>query len=136
MKNENESKIQQEIVQYFRKTYCLPDQKPRLIIMSVPNGIGLTVPPAIRPIVNKAIAVAIELMKQIGLTVGAADLQAHGMYGRVIHIEVKTSTGSQSSDQIKFQKRIEDLQGVYILVRSLPDFQEKIKPHIEWLRGN
>jgi len=107
MKNQNETLIQQQIVKEIRKTYCKPECSPRLICMSVPNGIGLNVPLSIKKIVDKAIATAIEVMKQIGLTVGASDLQIHGMYGRCAHCEIKTNTGTQSEDQIKFQKRIE-----------------------------
>lgn len=130
MKTENESKIQQEIVGYIRRTYCKPDHNPRLICMSVPNGIGLSVPDGIRPIVEKAISKAIELMKQIGLTVGASDLQVHGLFGKCIHIEVKTTSGKQSEHQIVFQKRIEELGGKYYLVRSLEDVK---KIDFNWL---
>ena len=130
MKTENESKIQQEIVQYIRKTYCKPDHNPRLVCMSVPNGIGLSVPNSVRVIVEKATAGAVELMKQIGLTVGASDLQIHGVQGRCMHIEVKTSKGKQSEDQIKFQNRIQQLDGKYFLVRSLDDVK---KINFDWL---
>jgi len=100
--------------------------------MSVPNGIGINVPISIKKIVDKAISVAIEIMKQIGLTVGASDLQIHGMYGRCVHCEIKTNTGTQSEDQIKFQKRIESLQGKYYLLRSVEDIK---LIDFDWLLG-
>ncbi len=121
MRTENETLIQQLIVQKIRKEYCKPEHEPRLLIMSVPNGIGLNVPLSIKKIVDKAIAVAIEVMKQIGMTVGASDLQIHGVNGRCAHCEIKTSTGKQSEDQIKFQSRIEGLGGKYYLLRSVED---------------
>jgi len=108
------------------------NENETLIQMSVPNGIGLNVPAPIRSIVNKAIAMAIEVMKQIGLTVGASDLQIHGVNGRCAHCEVKTSTGVQSEDQIKFQKRIETLGGKYYLLRSVSDINQI---DFDWLFG-
>ena len=132
MKNQNETLIQQQIVKEIRKTYCKPEHTPRLVCMSVPNGIGLNVPLSIKKIVDKAISVAIEVMKQIGLTVGASDLQIHGMYGRCAHLEIKTDIGSQSTDQIKFQKRIENLGGKYYLLRSVEDVK---KINFDWLLG-
>ena len=132
MKNQNETLIQQQIVKEIRKTYCKPENEPRLLIMSVPNGIGLNVPLSIKKIVDKAISAAIEVMKQIGLTVGASDLQIHGMYGRCAHIEIKTDIGSQSTDQIKFLKRIEGLGGKYYLLRSVEDLK---LINFDWLLG-
>ena len=132
MRTENETLIQQRIVQHIRKEYCKPEHVPRLICMSVPNGIGLTVPLSIKKIVDNAIKVAIEVMKLIGLTVGASDLQIHGMHGRCAHLEIKTSTGNQSDDQIKFQKRIESLNGKYYLLRSVEDVK---KIDFDWLLG-
>jgi hypothetical protein len=38
--------------------------------------------------------------------------------GKRVEIEVKTSTGRQSADQVRFQKIIERAGGVYLLVRS------------------
>jgi hypothetical protein len=87
MKNQNETLIQQQIVKEIRKTYCKPEHTPRLVCMSVPNGIGLNVPLSIKKIVDKAISAAIEIMKQIGLTVGASDLQIHGMYYIIRSVE-------------------------------------------------
>lgn len=133
MRNENETRIQQEIVQYVRKTYCKPEHEPRLICNSVPNGIGLKVPKSMQAIVHKAIATAVELSKQIGMMEGASDLQIHGVFGRCAHVEVKTSTGKQRDKQIEFQQRIEALGGRYYLVRSLEDVK---KIDFTWLLGN
>ena len=132
MKNQNETLIQPQIDKEIRKTYCKPEHTPRLVCMSVPNGIGLNVPLNIKKIVDKAISVAIEIMKQIGLTVGASDLQIHGMYGRCAHLEIKTDIGKQSEDQMKFQKRIEGLGGKYYLLRSVEDVE---KINFDWLLG-
>jgi len=58
-----------------------------------------------------------------------------GMFGRVLSVEVKTEIGKQSDAQIKMQNRIELLNGRYILVRSLLDFNLQIINHIDWLLG-
>ena len=47
--------------------------------------------------------------------------------------ECKTETGYQSEAQQSIQRRMQDLGGIYFIFRSLPDFQNQISKHIEWL---
>jgi len=121
-----ESKIQQQAFIWFNNTYCTTKQSPRLIIHSVPNGIPIPIPP-------QELARALDLLHKTGMVNGVSDLMIHGILGRCIWAECKTSTGVQSEDQIKLEKRVNDLGGVYILFRSLDEFQKKIQPHILWL---
>jgi hypothetical protein len=48
----------------------------------------------------------------------------HG--GRFLGIEVKTSKGKQSPEQVMFQKRVEEDGGIYILATSPDDVQKKL----------
>lgn len=121
-----EQVIQQECFIWFNNTYCTTKQNPRLIIHSVPNGIPIPMPPQER-------ARALDLLHKTGMVNGVSDLMIHGILGRCIWAECKTETGVQSEDQIKLEKRINDLGGIYILFRSLDEFQKKISIHIQWL---
>lgn len=119
MKLTPESVIQQSIVIWFQNTYCLKHHEPSYLIYSVPNGISLPLP-------IKEMARALDLMNKTGMLKGASDLIIQGLNGRVINVEVKKETGKQSHAQIVFQNKVEALGGVYILVRSLEEFKEKI----------
>jgi len=57
-----------------------------------------------------------------GLRAGVADLTLLGN-GTCLFIEVKTETGEQSADQIRFQKMVENLGFTYKIVRDLETFQ-------------
>lgn len=122
-----ESKIQQDIVIYFNNKYCLLKHNPRFLIYSVPNGIPIPIPPKER-------ARALDLLHKTGMLNGVSDLIIQGVNGRILNVEVKAET-DQSTDQIKFQKRVEQLNGRYILVYSLDDFKNKIQQHIKWLKN-
>jgi hypothetical protein len=67
-------------------------------------------------------------MKNTGTVAGISDLiiwlpnQKAG-----IIVEVKDYKGKQSPAQIKIQKKLENIGGVYLLVRSLSEFQQQIK---------
>ena len=123
-----EQVIQQEIVQYFNYAYCLKHHMPSMIIFSVPNGIPIPIP-------AKERARALDLLHKTGMKNGISDLIIQGMYGRIVNVEVKTETGTQSQAQIEIEEKIRVLEGVYILVRSLLEFQQKISLHIDWLLG-
>lgn len=122
-----ESKIQQEIVIYVNNNYCLLKHEPRFIVYSVPNGIPIPIPPKER-------ARALDLLHKTGMLNGVSDLIIQGVNGRILNVEVKAET-DQSTDQIKFQKRVEQLNGRYILVYSLDDFKRKFEQHIKWLKN-
>jgi hypothetical protein len=106
-----EDKIQQEIVMWYRNTYCLKHHNPRNIIFSVPND-------------SKN---AVEQMRKIatGLYAGVSDLiMIH--FGQVYFIELKTDTGKQSEKQKDFQLIVENQGFKYYLIRSLKEFQKII----------
>ena len=126
-----ESRIQQNIVRFFKNTYCLSHHIPRCLIMSIPNEM--------KP-----------RLSQTGLYTGGADLLIlHltaakrptkgikwvitppvdcGTVMRVIFIEVKTPEGKISLKQRKFETHIRSMKGKveYYVVRSLEEFQKII----------
>ncbi len=61
-------------------------------------------------------------LQGLGCYPGLSDLEAV-KDGRTVYIEVKTATGKQRPDQVKFQKDIEEHGGTYILARSLDDVE-------------
>ena len=109
MRTVTENKTQQEIVMWYRNTYCLKHHTTRNIIFSVPND-------------SKN---AVEQMRKVatGLFAGVSDLiMIH--FGQVMFIEVKTETGRQSDKQKEFQQIVENQGFKYYLVRSLKEFKE------------
>ena len=50
--------------------------------------------------------------------------------GRVIYIEVKSHDGRQSIEQRVFQKRVEELNGVYLMPRSFSQFMNEFGRHV------
>lgn len=116
MRKELEAKHQQEIILYMNKNYFKTH-----IIFSVPNEIPYPLP-------AKIMIDILSKLQQNGLLKGASDLVILCPDKRYITVEVKTSTGSQSPEQIIFQKRVESINGNYFLVRSLEDFINKVVP--------
>ena len=106
-----EDKIQQEIVMWYRNTYCLKNHNPRNLIFSVPND-------------SKD---AKEQMRKIatGLYAGVSDLIIIH-FGEVLFVEVKNDKGRQSDKQKYFQQLIEEQGFKYYLVRSLEDLKQII----------
>lgn len=139
MKNIPETVIQQSIYIDFNNNYCTIKNNPRLIIYAVTNGFGINLPKEMPScwvkVVNSEISKINQLHVKLGMLAGVSDLKIEGVNGRVLSVEVKTETGNQSPYQIKMQKRVEELNGRYILVYSLLDFQLKIIDHIDWLLG-
>ena len=113
MRNKTEAQSQAEIVEWFNNNFCLKNHIPRGIIFSIPNGGSR----------NKVEAMT---LKATGLLAGASDTILILPNGKLIFCEVKTETGSQSPEQIDFQKRVEALGFEYWLVRGLADFQKKV----------
>ncbi len=105
MKNKTESKIQQEIVIWYRNNYCLYDKN---LIFSVPNE-------------SKSFKETLT-KKSIGLLTGVSDLIIVN-YKKVLFVEVKTPTGKQSDKQKRFQRAVTNLGFNYYIVRSLEEFQ-------------
>lgn len=139
MKKESEISQQQSYWIWFNNEYCTKSKNPRLIIHSVVNGFGFTIPPIVpkkfHEIIYKAIAKAVNLLELSGMTKGVSDMMIHGIGGRCLWVECKISTGTQRKEQIEMQERIEALGGRYIIPRSLLDFQMQISNHIDWLLG-
>lgn len=69
--------------------------------------------------------------KSAGVVAGVSDMCLILTDMRVIWIEVKTSTGKQSENQIKWQSKVENINHIYIIVRSLEDFYKQISKWIE-----
>jgi hypothetical protein len=116
MRKELEAKHQQEIILYMNKNYFKTH-----IVFSVPNEIPYPLP-------TKIMVDILSRLQQNGLLKGASDLVILCPDKRYITVEVKTSTGSQSPEQIIFQKRVESINGDYFVIRSLEDFINKVVP--------
>ena len=58
--------------------------------------------------------------------IGSADILGLLPSGRFLAIEVKTETGTQSTDQQEFQLNINMNSGLYILARSVEDVIKKL----------
>ena len=116
MRKELEAKHQQEIILFMNKNYFKTH-----IIFSIPNEIPYPLPP-------KIMAQILSRLQINGLLKGAPDLVILCPNKRYITVEVKTSTGSQSPEQIIFQNRVKNINGDYFVVRSLEDFINKIVP--------
>jgi hypothetical protein len=106
-----ESRIQQEIIKYYRNGFCLKHHSPRHIIASVPNE-G-------KNYLEQSVKI------QTGLFAGFSDLIL--IREKVVtFIEVKTPEGEQSQKQKEFESAVTALGFEYIIVRSLEDFKNKI----------
>ena len=65
------------------------------------------------------------LNQGVGVYRGLSDLEAI-KNGITLYIEVKSPTGKQNSDQIKFEEKIKRGKGLYILARSVEDVNDYI----------
>jgi hypothetical protein len=112
MVEKSESRIQQEIVQYYRNKYCTKLNNPRHLIFSVPNERS-----------NQK-----EQMRMIatGLYSGVSDLIIVTPKN-VTFVEIKDAIGKQSQRQQEFEQLVKELGYNYFLIRSLEDFIE-----IQW----
>jgi len=110
-----EARIQQESIQWFRNSYGLKHHDPQFVMFSVPNE-GRDV---------------VEQMKKkaTGMLKGAADTIII-LQGKTIYCEFKDSKGRQQPEQIKFQDKVEKLNQQYWLVRSLEEFQVRVKEEL------
>lgn len=100
-----ESKIQQEIIVFFRNEY---QRIGKGLIFSVPNE-------------REGYAQMRKLI-QTGLLSGVSDLIVL-QKGKCMFVEIKNEIGKQSDKQKKFQKNVENLGFEYHLVRSLEQFK-------------
>ena len=116
MRKELEAKHQQDIILYMNKFYFKTH-----IVFSVPNEIPYPLP-------RKIMSQILSRLTQNGLLKGTSDLVILCPDKRYITVEIKTSTGSQEPAQIIFQNRVKNINGDYIVVRSLEDFINKVVP--------
>jgi hypothetical protein len=120
-----EAKIQQEIVMYYRNSFCLKHHKPRSMIFSIPNeGRG---------------AASLQLMAT-GLYPGCGDLfvlhrtahcerciEINAIRSILLFFECKSEVGVQSDKQKAFQEHCEAMGIGYHIVRSLDEFKQVIE---------
>lgn len=121
---ESESKIQQNIVRWYRNNFCLAHHVPRSMIVSIPNeGRGM----------------AASKLIQTGLYPGCADIMIiHSVrnYGTVfLFVEVKTPSGVQSDKQKLFESHCQQMGIRYYVIRSEKEF-ENIILDVEHLKAN
>lgn len=110
-KRMTESKLQQDIFNWYQNNYCLKFHEPRGMIFSIPNG-GTR---------NKLEAIT---MKATGLLAGASDLVVIFPNGKLSFVELKTEKGTQSDKQKDFENRVTDLGFEYKLIRTLQEFKQ------------
>ena len=103
---QSENYMQAQIVQWYWNNYCLASHEPRSIILHIPHE-------------NQ------HRLSNLGVYAGCADLFISHK-GLPLWVEVKTPTGKQSPNQIKFQSHAVQCGMKYILIRSLEDFKELI----------
>lgn len=104
-----EDNIQAEIYKWYQNNYCTKFNDTPHLIFSVPNG-GYR---------NKIEAIK---MKATGLVAGVSDMIIV-QPNRILFVEIKTTTGTQSKEQKEFQCKVESLGFEYYLCRSLDDFK-------------
>ena len=117
----SEDNLQAEIYRFFNNTYCLKNQNPRALIMSIPNGGNRNAREAMK-------------FKATGLLAGASDLIVILPTGQLLFIELKTDKGVQSLQQKDFEQRVTALGYEYHLIRTLDDFKKLITLKINTLQ--
>lgn len=107
-KKHPERDLQCECVYWFRKTY------KNQLIFSCPNEFA------------RAEAAA---ARKMGMLRGVSDIIVV-MPERVLFIEFKSDSGTQSLDQKRFQKKIERMGYTYAVVRTIKEFKDLINDTI------
>lgn len=107
-----ESRIQSEIYIHHHNTY--PDQRGLLFMVhnsprNAQDGARL---------------------RAMGMVAGVSDLLFLAPDGQVFAIEVKTDTGRQQSEQLKWQQTVESIGVRYVIVRSVDDFEQLVMKRI------
>lgn len=103
----SESKIQQEIIVWFRNNYSLKHLPKRECIFHVANE-------GQHRLIN------------LGVLSGVSDL-IFTWEGKTYYCEVKDAKGKQGPKQIEFEELITETGHKYFLVRTLEEFQTIIK---------
>ena len=132
MGDKTESRIQQEMVRWFRNNHGLNHHDPQCVIFSVPNEMTMQIAGTLKSlgvsqaVVRRASSMITNLFKSTGMMSGVSDLIVL-LPGRVLFVEVKTSAGRQSEKQKKFESLVSRLGFDYHIVRSLEEFKEVLK---------
>lgn len=106
--NHTEAKIQAEIVKFL--------QSQGLLFCSVPNEAA-----------GKNAAIRMAQLKTLGLKSGAPDLIVFLDGGKIVCLEVKSPTGSQSPAQIDFAQKLAERSHAYFIVRTVQEAADAIK---------
>jgi hypothetical protein len=112
----SEDILQAKVFKWFHNTYCTATKTPKYCIFAVPNGGYRTTKEAMK-------------LKATGVVSGVSDLIVV-LKNKTLYVELKTATGKQSPDQLRFQTTVEALGHKYYLVRTLEQFQEIIKSEL------
>ena len=108
MKEQSESRIQQDIVRWFRNNYCLRHHSPRCIIQSVPNE-------------SKSKQETLVKLS-MGMLPGASDLVVI-VPGSIVFVEVKRPGEKPRENQREYRDSVTALGFRYEVVTSLEEFQ-------------
>jgi len=116
-----ESNIQQKCVEWFKYNF------PRTVIASFPNGVFISGTPVQR-------ARRWNILKREGAMLGMPDLiicMPSGAY-HALFIEMKTSKGKLSENQITCHALLESAGYCVKVCRSLDDFMMAVKTYLEY----
>lgn len=136
MKNNKESRLQQQCVYWFRVQY---PQYARLLTHPINEGSDHTSQDRRRQAIHKAEG-TIAGVPDLLLFVPAdyivpvdehTTVKAHSYHG--LGIEMKTKTGRQSQEQKDFQKMYEAAGYKYVVVRSLDDFKNVVNEYLSFV---
>jgi len=111
----SERDLQTICVTYFRQTY------PDYLIWSSLSGIKLS---------GKQKYGVLESERKSGFIRGIPDLYAALPNGKSLHIEMKTPSGKQSTDQVTMEANLTKLGHKYYICRSLQEFKQIIEENL------
>lgn len=110
-----ESTIQQQIISYL----SLMASRYHFVFFSIPNEGIMTVLKMFK-VPDKQCYMIVSYFKKMGLLPGVSDILILHQ-GKAYCMEVKDETGTQSQDQVRFEKNVNDTGIPYELVRSVED---------------
>lgn len=116
--NKSESRIQQDIVRWFKNNYCLKHHSPRCVIQSVPNE-------------SKSKQETLVKLS-MGMLPGASDLVVV-IPGTVLFVEVKRPGEKPRENQRDYAETVVALGFRYEVVTSLEEFKQLLSLFINVL---
>lgn len=118
----DESKIQQGCVRWFRSQY----RKKWRLLFAIPNGAKLSG-------TQKQRAIQANRLKAEGMLPGAADLFLAIPSGDLcgLFIEMKTEKGRQQDSQKEFERSVIPEGYGYVICRSFDDFKSAVENYLE-----